>query len=547
MTSLRAVSFSDASHGYIAGGFNNDGVVSWTNNGGVTWHAKKLANQFMGGVAASSAGGTAVPQQPSNILYGSTDFGANWTLETPIHALNIRPFDMAYLSGGRRVVVGRLANGDAVAASSVNGGAWKPDWRGPVHVNADGDPIPTYAELQAIDAVSSGSVAWTVGQDRTSRQYPPWAALIFKTTDGSTWTTQTAPAAASAGLNCVAAVDAQTAFIGENAKAVLRTTNGGTTWTRLAYTSVTMPAKVRAIDAWDANKVLIVGDGGKIAWTTNALAATPAWNVNATATSNSLFGAQMIDEKHWIVVGDNETIMRTSDAGAHWTGSTSVVAPSIAITPMPSRASLLSSSTISLGGTSSDGKGIGVAEVALRFQNRYGRYWNGSSWGTGDSWVVADKKTQSLGWDQWKDAVTFPSTSSFGGALTITARATDGTGQRSYVSVGKAALGAPKLSTSYVRRSRSFTTSGDLFPRHTAGSTALEFVFQRWEKKSGKYQYVTKTHPSAKAVTKSTSTSTWSYFKVSKSLTSGKWRVRTKHSDATHGTVYSSYKYFTVH
>jgi photosystem II stability/assembly factor-like uncharacterized protein len=445
-TSLRAVNFSDAMHGYIVGGFAippnlgvSYGVMSWTDNGGTSWHAKTETNRFMAGVCASVDGGTAVPSG-ADMLYKSSDSGVSWAEETPLLGRSVALSDMAYLAGGRRVVVGKLASSNDIAliASSVNNAAWNIDYEGPSHPapSPDVDPPTTYAEFSAIDAVAGGNVAWAVGQDRTfSTQTPPWTALIRKTIDaGSTWTTQTA-AASTSGLKCVAAVDDQIAFIGEDAKFITRTTDGGTTWTRLAA-AVTGPVKVKAIDAIDADHVLIVGDGGKIAWTANASASTPVWSVNSTATTNALLGAQMLDATHWIVVGDNETILRTSDAGATWTGSGAPVAPSVSIT------SPASSGNVLIEGTSTDGSGIGVAKVEVRIQQANGQYWNGTNgWvASADTWLPVAQSVAAEGWDHWSRTTSLPPTT----GLTISARATDGVGLTSPV-VSVTSLLASKL------------------------------------------------------------------------------------------------------
>ena len=147
------------------------------------------------------------------------------------------------------------------------------------------------------------------------------------------------------------------------------------------------------------------------------------------------------------------------------------------------------------------------------------------------------------GWNGWRKTITVPAVTDFGGAVTITARAMDVYNKYGYASFGKAAVGTPWVSPSYVKSTRSFKTYAYLYPKHTSGSTALEFIFKRYEKKSGHYRWVTKTHPSAKVY----NYNTYSRGYVSKKLWKGKWSVQAKHSDATHGTVYSAVRKFTVH
>jgi len=470
---LNAVSFSDLTHGYIVGAPNNvDGVLSWTTNGGASWHAKAVPNRYMVGVSALYHGTavTAIAGEPFNGVYKSSDSGINWTTEEPIFGQSTALAGMAYLSGGRRVVIGKLhpSNQLAVIASSVTPGTWTTDFVGPYHPapDASSDPPPTQAVLAAVDAVPSGAFAWAVGEDMTiTGNNPPFDALVYKTADGgSTWTTQTVPST-TPGMTCVSAVDGQHAFIGQASKTLLRTIDGST-WTALpslpATTGITV---VNAIDAFDANHVMVVGNNGRIAWTSNAGSAAPAWTAYTSSTAVTLLGAQMLDETHWIAVGDNETILRTADAGAHWAGQTSATAPSATITNPPS-GHLLDSVNISLEGTSSDGAGIGIAKVEVRVQRADGKYWNGSAWmDSSDTWITADAVDPAQGLDFWHKTITLPTVAEAGGSLTVWARATDGLGlQGTSQSIGALASSAIVLDqgSMTIGYNRSATFTGTL-------------------------------------------------------------------------------------
>ena len=190
--------------------------------------------------------------------------------------------------------------------------------------------------------------------------------------------------------------------------------------------------------------MLVVGNSGRIAWTANASETTPTWSVNTTATTNTLLGAQMLDANHWIVVGDNETILRTADAGATWTGVNKAQPPSVAFTS-PQIAHTPGSADISVEGTSSDGRGIGVAKVQIRVQ-RGAEYWDAGkkAWvASADTWIDADQTDAAQGWDAWRKTVTLPSAAEASSSLTVWARATDGLG----LSGNVPSIGAPAPST----------------------------------------------------------------------------------------------------
>jgi hypothetical protein len=310
----------------------------------------------------------------------------------------------------------------AVIASAVGAGAWNINFEGPFYAPPaeDQDPPATHASLSAIDATSSGNVAWAVGNNWTLRQgFTTYEALIYKTDNaGSEWATQTVSGYHN--VTSVAAADANTAFIGCASNRVLRTTDGGTTWTALASPTT---IAVRAIDALDANTVVVVGDAGKIAWSSNASAATPTWTSSTIAGGNALLGVKMIDATHWIVVGDKETILRTSNGGATWAGSTAAAAPTASITS-PTADTLLSSPSIVASGTASDGFGVGVAKVEVRLRRADGQYWTGSAWSASETWLPASTDD---GWKTW-EAEVLPDSSEAGGAATLSARVTDGLG-----------------------------------------------------------------------------------------------------------------------
>ncbi len=639
---LTAVSFSSANNGFISGGTGSDGVVSWTKDGGASWHAT-VDEKHMRNVTASVDGlaATVVPATYDGLL-NVTNSGVAGTWESPLHGRTVDYADMAHLSGGRRVAVGKLSDQYAFIASAVGSGDWQIDFQGPYYAPPnDEDPAPsTRAYLSAIDAAPGATTAWTVGVDWTESNTPPYKGLIYKTSDsGSTWTTQTAPTTTS-GLDCVAAPSSQVAFIGQQNSTKVWRTLDGSTWAEVtALPSAWSIGGVNGIDALDTDRVVVVGNSGRVAWTSNASAVTPTWTSSTAAPANvTLLGVQMLDADSWIVVGDKETIRRTDDGGATWTGTSAETAPTLAITS-PSAAHLLDSATLSIEGTSSDGRGIGVAGVEVRIEKSGPAYWNGSAWvASSDTWLPAAVDDASDGWDTWSASVTIPDTSSVG-TLKVWARASDGFGLKStqyawVTSTGESPVAtttvtasktsmtiayggtatlsgtltsggspvagktiailpsskgtttttdasgnfsfsaSPSVKTTYtlqyagegeyegssaqvvvtpyakvttpvvpssIKHTKSFKAYTYLYPKHTAGTTAMTFYFQ---KKNSKGTYVTVKTVTAKAADYSSARS--KVTSPSVKLKAGKWRVRAKHVDAGHATTYSARKYFTV-
>ncbi len=490
---LNGLSFANPTTGFIAGGYalpatpgNLTGVISRTTNGGVSWHASIVPNFTMTGVRASTNPNIATAwRDNSDGIYSTSNGGAIWSVESPIfNATDPRFFGMAYLSAGRRVIVGdRFANSRyAFIGSAVGAGAWAFQFQGPIHPAVDPDPAPaTFANIVAVDAASGGDVAWAVGNDRQSSNDPtPQTWLIYRTANsGSSWTTQIA-GTPTADISCVSVVDSRTAFIGTRSKAGLCTTDGAT-WRTFGQTT---PIVVNAIDAFDANHVVEVGDAGKMAWTTNGGA---SWQTTTTTgATNNLTGVQMLTSTTWVVIGHNETILRTVDGGQHWIGQHQLTPPSVRITS-PTQSTILDSAALSVEGTATDGAGIGVANVEIRVRRADGTYWNGASWGSTVSWLPAKTST---GWDTWEATTTIDSIASVNGSLTVTVRATDGMGQISETHVSSKLVPAFTLSrtgtiitayntnttiTGTIKASGLGLASGTVYVRRS-GSTALTAV-----------------------------------------------------------------------
>lgn len=94
---------------------------------------------------------------------------------------------------------------------------------------------------------------------------------------------------------------------------LLRTTNGGKTWSR-----IDVPTKIELfhLDFDGKSHGWIVGDRGTILATTNNGA---SWELQESGTSEVLYNVDFRDERDGYAVGTGGTILRTEDGGATWT------------------------------------------------------------------------------------------------------------------------------------------------------------------------------------------------------------------------------------
>src|SRR6266849_4341008 len=154
---------------------------------------------------------------------------------------------------------------------------------------------------------------------------------ILRTTDGgATWTPQASAFFSSVPgrftfLLGVSFVDANTGtavgeiFQGSSvppAGIILRTTDGGATWT-FQFRS---PRPLRGVSFGDANTGTAVGFSGRIFRTADGGA---TWTPQSSGTTNELFGVSFVDANTGTAVGVGGTILRTDDGGATWTPQSS--------------------------------------------------------------------------------------------------------------------------------------------------------------------------------------------------------------------------------
>jgi len=142
------------------------------------------------------------------------------------------------------------------------------------------------------------------------------------------WTSQELPPGTPNDLRAVAALDVNTVVVVGASGTILRTTDGGVTWTRLGSPTV---ATLNAVRFSDAKTGIAVGGAGTILRTDDGGA---SWTQQSSGTSADICGVAFKDAETGIVVGsngfcdglgplDSGFILRTIDGGATWTLQTS--------------------------------------------------------------------------------------------------------------------------------------------------------------------------------------------------------------------------------
>ncbi len=161
--------------------------------------------------------------------------------------------------------------------------------------------------------MTSTTISWAVGNDGT----------VIKTANGGTTWSSFAPASAY-DFRAVDATSTSVVWIAGRTGAIYRSTTGGLTWTDLTYSPL---SHISTIDALTSSTAIIGGSGtftSEFSAKTTDSGAT--WSSLGTLTG---FDAveEVVDFAFWTntygnVIGDMGTIANTSDGGTTWTTDT---------------------------------------------------------------------------------------------------------------------------------------------------------------------------------------------------------------------------------
>ncbi|MBI4211489.1 MAG: hypothetical protein HY540_02520 [Deltaproteobacteria bacterium] len=141
--------------------------------------------------------------------------------------------------------------------------------------------------------------------------------VILKTTDGTNWTSvyRDYTVGTDDELHKIFFVDSTTGYAVGNQGAIVKTTNGGTSWTVQA-SGVT--ADLLDVICSSGDRCLTVGDSGTILGT---LDGGTTWTSITSGTTQDLAAIEGAGDKAW-VGGYNGTILYSSNGGTTWTSQT---------------------------------------------------------------------------------------------------------------------------------------------------------------------------------------------------------------------------------
>ena len=301
------VKFPDPMNGMAVGG---GGDVFSTTNGGATWNMSNIgysSNVFSLGITGVlNRGGfpTTLVAGVNGSIATTTDWGTTWTGHTTQLTQNdLRDVEFAdaqtgYAVGGSSLTADSLGE---ILKSTDGGASWSLLGYNPGH--------RAYS-AHWVDA-NTGFVS-TRGPDG-----------IFRTTDGgATFEQQNPGVASSTGIwYKIDFADATTGYAAGSSGAMVKTTDGGSSWTEIIDGHGT--SVIYSMHVFDANNLITIGATSKVYKSTDG---GTSWTPQTIpGTSTTLYDVNFVDQNTGFICGTTGRVYRTSDGGTSWTQLTTPI------------------------------------------------------------------------------------------------------------------------------------------------------------------------------------------------------------------------------
>ncbi len=338
-SAFRSVSMASTSIGYIA----SDSGVFKTTDSGATWTRNGPTGLTLRGISARASSNDVWVVGTNGTIITTGSAGANWHTRTSGTSQTLNAvFSNASNKG---ITVGNsgtvLTTTDTATWTSRTSGTSQnlngiADDAGTGHiVVGDSGVILSVSDFSSgtptISSISSGTSAnlngiarggtnlWAVGSSNT--------ILKSTTSTTTTWTAQTSPLASTSTFRAVVAVDVNTAYAVSDT-GIIRTTDGGTTWTDLTSSFLT--------GAFRSDNTTLLGVGIVGSSSDVFVTGTPNYIVTSTGSGSiwtaRSFGLQQrirslscTDSSNCWAFGYNGVILKSTDGGTTWSALTSGV------------------------------------------------------------------------------------------------------------------------------------------------------------------------------------------------------------------------------
>ncbi|MCL4368952.1 MAG: IPT/TIG domain-containing protein [Actinobacteria bacterium] len=242
--------------------------------------------------AVPSTAGHAWTAGNSGTIRKTSDYGATWSTVTSGTTSNLLALDV---TDDNNAWVGAGGN---IRHTSNGGTSWS--------------STSSLTQVRGIDMVTS-TTGFAVGTLTVLIIDVP---AIFKTTNGTSWSSSLELGGLLSSFDDVWAVDSNVVWVCGSGGLVRRTTNGGSGWDSRDAGSTDL----LGIAGVDSNTAWVVGGAGLIRKTTNG---GSNWTTETSGTTATLREIIAVDANNVWAVGDGGVILKTSNGGTNWTAQTS--------------------------------------------------------------------------------------------------------------------------------------------------------------------------------------------------------------------------------
>ncbi|MDR3610310.1 MAG: YCF48-related protein [Ignavibacteriaceae bacterium] len=332
----QSIYFKDQLNGIAVGGSTTPGtVICRTTDGGTTWIPLTTVSGFSPKIVIGYNDKVIVSGGNGDIIV-SSDFGNSWTVANkhpmgPVSSVNIInnniyacgyggtffkstdsgvSFDMNYMVSGNKCLWSKgiyFLNENLGFAASQKGQALKTTNAGLTWNQVIRDSVSNFINNSSVYFINE-NIGFVVGN------YNNNVDIIYKTTDGgTTWTNQVNQAFQN--LNCVSFADANHGAAGGNHSTILFTTDQGVSWS-VSTVNTTEQLAINGINFYDGLNGIAVGmeiilkttDGGAT-WNRLAL---PGFAAAATFTA-------VCHNSNGLYIAGGKYCLKSTDAGNTWT------------------------------------------------------------------------------------------------------------------------------------------------------------------------------------------------------------------------------------
>jgi photosystem II stability/assembly factor-like uncharacterized protein len=321
---LQGVSFVDSNTGWVVSGLIDSSFVFKTSNGGSTW-TKQIGltgdNRLVGISFQDTSTGIAVGGEWSG-GGGAECIACSWSIKGIILLTNDGGVSWEMVSSDSTQYLTSVTfkdeeNGWAVGGNYISCGLPMPYDSTSAVILHTSDGGRTWIS-QYVDSLQNGFIQFQdIFFTDTENGTVVGGRRIFRTTNGGeTWTRQASwtDSLLFLSLNSACFLDENTGFVfgsdwnnSEWYHVLLKTSDGGEIWTVQQFS-----VNVRDAVFIGADKIIAVGDSGKILLTTNG---GESWTSQSSGTTNTLFCISFSDTNNGWAGGENGTILHTTNGG----------------------------------------------------------------------------------------------------------------------------------------------------------------------------------------------------------------------------------------